>query len=86
MTERSIRKKPVDTKETTAMVSMLTSNGIDKRFESYSGQTKDYKIGICCFPTKHAELMSLSKDWLARTPNGVTYLTTGYCSVSYHQM
>ena len=86
MTERSDKKKPVGTKETTATVSMLTSSGIDHRFESYSGQTKDYEIDICCFPTKHAELMSLSKDWLAQTPNGVTYLPTGYCSVSYHRM
>jgi len=23
------------------------------RFEPRSGQTKDFKIGICCFPAKH---------------------------------
>jgi len=30
-----------------------------------SGQTKDYKIGICCFFAKHATLRRRSKDWLA---------------------
>jgi len=27
------------------------------------GQTKDYKIGICCFSTKHAALRRKSKEW-----------------------
>jgi hypothetical protein len=36
------------------------------------GQTKDYKIGICCFSTKHAALRSKSKDWLARNQNNVS--------------
>jgi hypothetical protein len=26
------------------------------RFEPRSGQTKDYKIGICCFSAKYAAL------------------------------
>jgi hypothetical protein len=39
--------------------------GID-RFEPRSGQTKDYRIGICCFSAKHAALRRKSKDWLAR--------------------
>jgi hypothetical protein len=34
------------------------------KFEPQSGQTKDYKIGICCFSAKHAALQSKSKDWL----------------------
>jgi len=29
-----------------------------------TGQTKDYKIGICCFSTTHAEWRRKSKDWL----------------------
>ena len=29
------------------MISMLDSNAVDCRFEPDSGQTKDYKIGIC---------------------------------------
>jgi hypothetical protein len=31
------------------MVSGLSSSAVDGGFESRSGQTKDYKIGICCF-------------------------------------
>ena len=30
------------------MVSMLASSAINRRFETQLGQTKDYKIGICC--------------------------------------
>ena len=37
-----------------------------------AGQTKDYKIGICCFSTKHAALRSKSKDWLAQNQNNVS--------------
>jgi len=29
-----------------------------------SGQTKNYKIGICCFSAKHAALRRKSQDWL----------------------
>ena len=35
-------------------------------------QTKDYKIGICCFSAKHAALRRKSKDWLARNHNNVS--------------
>ena len=38
------------------IVSMLTSSAVDRWFEPRSGQFKDYKIGICCFSTKHAAL------------------------------
>ena len=38
------------------MVSVLASNAVDRGFESWSGQTKDYKIDICCFSAKHATL------------------------------
>jgi hypothetical protein len=31
------------------MISMLASNAIDCEFKPWSGQTKDNKIGICCF-------------------------------------
>ena len=48
------------------MVSMLASSAVDHGFEPQSDQTKDYKIGICCFSAKHAALRSESKDWLAR--------------------
>jgi hypothetical protein len=47
------------------MVSMFTSSVVDRGFEHLSVQTKDYKIGICCFTAKHAALKRKSKDWLA---------------------
>jgi hypothetical protein len=34
------------------MVRVLASSVVDRGFESRSGQTKYYKIGICCFSTK----------------------------------
>ena len=51
------------------MVSMLASSAVDRGFEPRSGQTKDYKIGICCFSAKHTALRRKSKDWLARNQN-----------------
>jgi hypothetical protein len=47
------------------MVSMLASSAVDRGFEHRSGQTKDYKIGTCCFSAKHAALRKKSKYWLA---------------------
>jgi hypothetical protein len=38
------------------MVSVLASSVVDRGFEPRSDKTKDYKIGICCFSTKHAAL------------------------------
>jgi hypothetical protein len=54
------------------MVSVLASSAGDRVFEPRSGQTKDYKIGICCFSARHAELRRKSKDWLARNQNNVS--------------
>jgi hypothetical protein len=54
------------------MVSVFASSAVDRGFEAWSGQTKDYKIGICCFSDKHAALKSKSKDWLARNQNNVS--------------
>ena len=54
------------------MVSVLASSVVDRGFEPRSGQTKDYKIGICCFSAKHAALRRESKDWLARNQNNVS--------------
>ena len=53
------------------MVSVLASSAVDRGFEHWSGQSKDYKIGICCFSAKHAALRSKSKDWLARNQDNV---------------
>ena len=54
------------------MVSVLTSSAVDREFESRSGHTKDYKIGICFFSAKHTALRRKSKDWLARNQNNVS--------------
>jgi hypothetical protein len=54
------------------MVSVLASSVVDRGFEPRSGQTKDYKIGICCFSAKLAVLRRKSKDWLARNKNNVS--------------
>ena len=54
------------------IVSVLASSVVDHWFELWSGQTKDYKIGICYLSAKHTALRSKSKDWLARNQNNVT--------------
>ena len=54
------------------MVSVLASSAIDCGYEPRSCQTKEYKIGICCFSTKNAALRRKSKDWLARNQNNVS--------------
>ena len=53
------------------MVSVFASSAVDREFESRLGHTKDYKIGICYFSTKHAALRRKSKDWLAQNQNNV---------------
>jgi hypothetical protein len=47
------------------MVSLIASSVVDHGLEPRPGQTKDYKINICCFSTKHAALRRKSKDCLA---------------------
>ena len=54
------------------MVSVLASSEEGRGFDPRSGQTKDFKIGICCFSTKHAALGSKSKDWSAQIQNNVS--------------
>ena len=44
------------------MVSVLTSSVVNRGFEHRMGQTKDYKIGICCFSTKHAALRLVGSE------------------------
>ena len=51
------------------MVSVLVLSVVDRGFEPRSGQSKDYKIGICCFSAKYEALRSKSKDWLAQNQN-----------------
>jgi predicted LPLAT superfamily acyltransferase len=54
------------------MVSVLTSRAVGCGFEPQSGQTKNYKIGSCCFSAKNAALRRKSKDWLARNRDNVS--------------
>ena len=53
------------------MVNVLASSAIDRGFEPWSGQTKNYEFGICCFSTKHAALRRRSDNWLGRNQNNV---------------
>ena len=54
------------------VVSVVASSAVDRGFEPRSGQTKDYKIGICCFSAKHTALRRKSKDWLAHNQNNLS--------------
>ena len=54
------------------MVSVLASSAVYRWFDTRSDQTNDYKIGICCFSTKHTALRRKSKDWLARNQDNVS--------------
>jgi hypothetical protein len=38
------------------MDSVFASSAIDRGLEPRSGETKDYKIGICCFSTKASSI------------------------------
>jgi hypothetical protein len=53
------------------MVSLLTLSTIDCTFETRSGLTKDFKIGICCFFAKHTALRRKRKEWLAGNQDNV---------------
>ena len=62
------------------MVSVLTRSAVDHRFKPLSGQTKDYKIGICCFSAKHAG-ERVKTGWLGigiMFPSGATCLPTDF--------
>ena len=50
------------------MISILASSAVDRKFEPWSVQTKDFKIGICCFSAKHA---ALRRKRLSRIQNNV---------------
>jgi hypothetical protein len=57
------------------IVSVLVSSVENRGFESRSGQTRDYKIGIwiiCCFSAEHAVLKKKSQDWLAQIQDDVS--------------
>ena len=51
---------------------VVDSSAVDRGFESRSGQTKDYNIGIYCFSAKPAALRRKNKDWLARNQDNAS--------------
>jgi hypothetical protein len=51
---------------------ILVSSAVDREFKRGSGQTKYYKIDMCCFSAKYAALRSKSNDWLDRNHNNVS--------------
>jgi hypothetical protein len=55
------------------MVSVLVWSAVDRGFELWSGQTKYYEIGICCFSNKHVVLIRRkSKDYSVQNQNNVS--------------
>jgi hypothetical protein len=67
------------------VVSVLTLSAVDDGFEPRSGQTKDYKIGICFFSAKHTALRRKSKDWLAQNQNNVSeWSDMSICELLFH--
>ena len=62
------------------MASVFASSAVDRGFEPRSGQTKYYKIGICCFSAKHTE--RAKTGWLGiriKCPSGATCLSADCC-------
>ena len=53
-------------------VSVLAWSAVDRGFEFQSGQTKDYRIGMCCFSAKHTALRRKGKESLARNQDNVS--------------
>jgi hypothetical protein len=54
------------------MVSVLAPSAVYRVFESRLGQSKDNKLGMCCFSAKHAALRGKSKYWSTRNPDNVS--------------
>ena len=53
-------------------VRVLASSVVDRVFEPRSGQTKDYKIDMCCLSANPAALRRKNKDWFARNQDDVS--------------
>ena len=57
------------------MVNVVATCAVDRGFELHSSQTKDYKIGICCFSAEYAAL----RDKTNAGRLGATCLSAGCC-------
>jgi hypothetical protein len=57
------------------MVSVLTSSAVHRGFETRSGQTKDYKIWICCFSTKDRLVQNQNNvsEWSNMSTSGLLF-------------
>ena len=60
-----------------AIVNVLSSSEVDRRFESRGVKRTIYKIGIYNFSTKYEALKSKNKNWLGR--NREMYPSGGTC-------
>jgi hypothetical protein len=65
ITTKVVSSNPVHSK-------VFASRAVDRGFKPRSGQTKDYKIGICCFFANHTASRRKSKDWLAQNQDNVS--------------
>ena len=54
------------------IVGVLDSSVVDRGFEPLSDQTKDSRIGMCCFPARHTASRRKSKDCLAQNQDNVS--------------
>ena len=61
------------------MVNVLASRSAGRRFQSRSSQTNGYKIGICCFSTKHTALKIKDNDRLARNHDNLSEWSGATC-------
>ena len=58
---------------------VLVPSAVDHGFESRSGQTKDYDIGVYCFSAKQAIRGETGLLQIGRMfPSGETYLSAGF--------
>ena len=60
---------------------LLSNNAVDRGFEPRSGQTIDYKTGICCFTAKNQRLRT-KPGWFGNRimcSSGATCLHVDYC-------
>ena len=51
---------------------ILLCYGYRARVEPRSDQTKEYKLGICCFSVKHIAFRRKSKYWLAQNQDSMS--------------
>ena len=44
------------------MICVLVASVVDREFEDQSGQTKDYKMGICCLSARYAAFRCVDSE------------------------